>query len=43
MEIGRRDFIGTASALLAGMATRGVARAQEGGAAKTPPVPARQA
>jgi streptogramin lyase len=38
----RREFIGTASALVAGMAVPRELRAQDGGA-KTPPVPTRQA
>src|SRR6266536_1661429 len=43
MKIGRREFIGTASVLAAGLATPRAARAQEGGASKTPPPPTRQA
>src|SRR5438128_713137 len=42
MTIGRRDFIGTASALVAGMATSRGARAQEADA-KPPSVPTRPA
>jgi streptogramin lyase len=41
MKIGRRDFIGTASAVVAGMATAKAASAQEGG--KAPDVPTRHA
>ena len=44
MTIGRRDFIGTASAIVAGMVTPTAARAQEGGAASaSTPVPTRHA
>src|SRR4029450_13605762 len=44
MAIGRRDFIRTSSALAAGIAARPLLSAQEGGtAAKTPPIPTRQA
>src|SRR2546422_6698689 len=42
MKMRRREFIGTASALVAGMAAPAVARAQEGGS-KPPPIPTRQA
>src|SRR4029078_12855739 len=41
MKMRRREFIGTASALVAGMATPSVARAQERGS-KPPPIPTRQ-
>src|SRR4030095_9723573 len=44
MAIGRRDFIRTSSALAAGIAAQPLLSAQEGGtAAKTPPIPTRQA
>src|SRR5262245_31093133 len=44
MAIGRREFIRTTSALAAGVAAQPVLRGQEGGtAAKTPPIPTRQA
>jgi streptogramin lyase len=45
MKIRRREFIGTTSALLAGMATAapGSARAQQGEGGKPPQVPTRQA
>ena len=44
MAIGRRDFVATASALVAGIAARPLLHAQQGGApAKTPPIPTRQA
>ena len=44
MRIRRREFIGAATAMVAGMATRTVASAQEGGvAAKAASVPVRQA
>src|SRR3989441_5355026 len=42
MKMRRREFIGTGSAWVAGMAAPAVARAQEGGS-KPPPVPTRQA
>src|SRR5438094_9440110 len=43
MDMKRREFIRTASALAAGMSTSRIVRAQEGGAGKTPPPPTRQA
>ncbi len=44
MKIRRREFIGTASAVVAGMTTAKLASAQEGNPpAKTPAVPTRQA
>src|SRR5438094_9779037 len=42
MQLKRREFIGTASALVAGMATSRIARAQEAGG-KPPAVPTRPA
>src|SRR5438105_10604348 len=42
MKIGRRDFIGTGSALVAGMTASRIARAQET-AAKPPSIPTRPA
>src|SRR5215475_3877680 len=43
MTMRRREFIGSASALVAGFSASRVARAQEGGAPKTPPTPQRAA
>src|SRR6266540_1058659 len=43
MKMRRREFIGSASALVAGLSTSRMLRAQEGGASKTPPPPTRQA
>jgi streptogramin lyase len=43
MRMRRREFISTASALVAGMAARTELCAQEGGGSKAPPVPTRQA
>src|SRR5205807_3208072 len=43
MKIPRREFIGATSTLVAGIASRSLVRAQEGGtSSKTPPVPTRQ-
>src|SRR5258708_6082268 len=44
MKIRRREFFGTASAMVAGMATTGLAHSQEGAPApKAAPMPTRQA